>query len=83
MILFFKMLFPVSSEESSLQRCKFQISVETVKPFGCTKQFCILQLQISYCVDLIMVTITRHVFIHSFQMEHQLENLPILVMRKI
>ena len=33
-------------EKSSLQRCKFQIYVETVKPFGCTKQLCILQLHI-------------------------------------
>ena len=26
--------FSVSFEESSLQRCKFEILVETVKPFG-------------------------------------------------
>ena len=36
-------------EESTLQRCQFQISVESVKPFAFTKQFCILQLPISYC----------------------------------
>ena len=30
---------------------KFQISAETVKSFGCTKQFCILQLPIPYCVS--------------------------------
>ena len=42
-----------------------------VQPFWCTKQFCILQLPISYCVSLIMVTIlTRHVFINIFQMKH-------------
>ena len=41
--------------------------VETVKPFGCTKQFCILQLPISYCESLIMVTTTSHVFIHKYQ----------------
>ena len=41
-------------------------------PIGCTKQFCIglLQLPISYCVSLIMVTITRHIFINIFQTEH-------------
>ena len=31
-------------EESSLQICNFKFSVETVQPFGRTKQFCILQL---------------------------------------
>ena len=49
---------------------EFEISVETVKPFAYTKQICILQLPISYCVSLIMVTITRHIFINIFQMEH-------------
>ena len=34
------------------------------------EQFCILQLPISYCVSLIMVTITRHIFIDIFQTEH-------------
>ena len=63
-------LFSVSFEESSLQRCKFQISVETVKPFGCTKQFCILRLSVSYCVSLIMVSITRQGFTNIFQTEH-------------
>ena len=36
-VLFFKIEFSVSFEKSSLQGCKFKISVETVKPFGCTK----------------------------------------------
>ena len=40
-----------------------------VKSFGCTKQFCILQLPKRYCVSLIMVTITRHMFINIFRME--------------
>ena len=62
--------FSFSFEESSLQRCKFQISVETVKLFGFTKQFCILQLPISYRVSLLMVTMTRYVFINIFQTEH-------------
>ena len=43
---FFNIKFSVSFEESSLQKCVFKISVETVRPFGCTKQFCILQLPI-------------------------------------
>ena len=51
-------------------KLKFKISVETVKPFGCSKQVCILQLPIPYCVSIIMVTLTRHVFINIFQMEH-------------
>ena len=59
----------VSLEELSLQSCKFKIWVETVKLFDCTKQVCVLQLPISYCVTLIMVTITRHVFINIFQTE--------------
>ena len=64
----FQIYFSVSFEESSLQRCKSEISVETVKLFRCKKQFCILQLPVSYCVSLID-TITRHIFINIFQME--------------
>ena len=37
---------------SSLQRCQFKILVETIKPYGCTKQFCIFQLPISYSLSL-------------------------------
>ena len=72
MVLFFKIEFSLSFEESSLQRCKFEILDETVKPFGCWKQFCALQLPISYLayLSLIMVTISRHIFINIFQMEH-------------
>ena len=70
MVLFSKFSSLISFEESSLQRRKFQIITETIKPFGFTNQFCILQLPISYCVSLIMVTITRHVFTNIFQMEH-------------
>ena len=54
---------------ASLQRCNFQISVEAIKLLECTKQFCILQLPISYCVGLIMATITKHIFINIFQMK--------------
>ena len=62
----FSFLFHLNNHHSN----KFQILVETDKPFGCTKQFCILQLPISYCLSLIMVTITKHVFINIFQTEH-------------
>ena len=34
------------------------------------KQFCILQLPVSYGVGSVMITITRHVFINIFQMEY-------------
>ena len=54
---------------SSLQRCKSKISGESVNLFGCTMQFCTLQLPISYCVSFI-VTIIKHICIASFQMEH-------------
>ena len=40
------------------------------KPFGCRKQFCLLQLPICYCVSLIMVTITRRIFTNIFKLEH-------------
>ena len=49
----------------------FQILFVLVKPFGYTKRLCtgILQLRIAYCISLIMVTITSHVFINIFQKE--------------
>ena len=49
---------------------RFEISVEMVKLFEFIKQFCILHMSISYCVSLIMVTITRYVFNNIFQTEH-------------
>ena len=60
-----------SNQRSGLQSKikKKKKIVKTVKQFGCTKQFCILQLPVSYCVSLIMITITRHIFINIFQME--------------
>ena len=54
MVLFFKIYFSVSFEESSLQRCKSKILVEMVKPFGYRKHICILQLPIPHCVNLIL-----------------------------
>ena len=64
------MLFSVSFKESLLQRSKFKNSVETVNPFVITMHFCILQLPISYCVSLTMVTITSYGFINIVQTEH-------------
>ena len=69
-VLFFRIKLSILFDESLLQRYKFKISVETVKSFGRTKQFCIMQLPISYCAILIVVAITRHVFINFFQTEH-------------
>ena len=65
---FLKNWFSASFEESFLQIWKYKIWVKTVKLFRYTKQFCDLQLPISCCVSLIMVT--RHVFISIFQTEH-------------
>ena len=82
-VLFFKIKLSVSFEESSLQRCIFQISVEMVKPFGCKKQFCILQLPISYCVSLIMVYIlkTKPFSDVKFAMDYK-KNMSFLVIAK-
>ena len=46
----FQNLVFISFEELSLYSCKFKISDETVKQFGCKEQFCILQLPIFYRV---------------------------------
>ena len=59
---FSKFSFLIHFDESLLQSCKFEILVETVKPFGCMKQFCVLQLPISYTCVSSNVTITRHIF---------------------
>ena len=61
-ILFFKIEFSFVCWKSLLIRSKSKISVESVKPFGCTKQLCKLQLPILYCASLVMVTITDHIF---------------------
>ncbi len=52
-----------SNDASPPKKSCFQISVKTVKRF-------ILQLPIPYCVRLIMVTITSHIFINIFQTVH-------------
>ena len=57
---FFLIKFHVSFEESSLQRCKFEISVKTVKPFIWSKQFCVLQLRIFYYVKLTLCNYGYH-----------------------
>ena len=69
-LFFSKFSFLFHFKESSLQSYKFKIWVKPVKPFGCTKQFCVFQLPTFYCVSLITVTITRHVFINIFQTEY-------------
>ena len=61
-------LVSVSFEEPSLQRRKFQIWIEMIKPFNVRSNFV-------YCSGLllsklIMITITRHVFINIFQTKH-------------
>ena len=63
-----KLHVPVSFEESSLQGCKFKISVKTGKPFVCSSNFVYCSC-LPYCVSLIMVTITGHIFINFFQMK--------------
>ena len=53
-----------------------KISVETIEPFGCTKQ--IMHNAVAYillynCISLIIViTVNRHIFINIFQTEHLL-----------
>ena len=46
----------------------FKILVETVKPFGCTKQFCDMQLAVDYILlcKLEIVFITRQIFIFKW-----------------
>ena len=51
-----------SNDASSPKKSWFKISVKSVKPFGHKKRLHILQLPIPYCVSLIMVTITSHIF---------------------
>ncbi len=48
----------------------FQISFKSVKPFGHKKRLRISQWPIPYCVSLIMVTITSHIFMNIFQTVH-------------
>ena len=66
-----------SNDALSPKKSWFQISVKAVKPFGCKKRLCILQLQIlCYCIShtctvwLVMVTITSHIFINIMQTVH-------------
>ena len=66
-VLFFKIKFSASYEESSLRRCEFQISVEMVKPFARTKQFCkafacIVLCKLNYGTRGLWLP-TRHFFI--------------------
>ncbi len=59
-----------SNDASSPKISWFQISFESVLPFGHKKRLSILQWSIPYCVSLIMVTITSHIFINIFQTVH-------------
>ncbi len=59
-----------SNDASPPKKCWFQISVKSVKWFRYKKRLCILQLPIPYCLSLIMVTITSHIFINIFQTVH-------------
>ncbi len=59
-----------SNDASSTKKTWFQIFVKSVKPFGYKKRVCILQLLIPYCVSLIVVIITSHIFVNIFQTEH-------------
>ena len=61
--------FSTLNDRSSHQRSWFQISVKSVKPFGCTKRLRISRLPISCYVSLIMVIITSHIFTNIFQTE--------------
>ncbi len=77
MILLLKMPGPISqngifysNDASSPKISWFQISFKSVEPFGHKKRLRISQLPIPYCVSLIMVTITSHIFINIFQMVH-------------
>ncbi len=47
-----------------------KISFKSVKPFGHNKRLHILQFLIPYCVSLIMVIVTSHIFINIFQTVH-------------
>ena len=51
-------------------RFQFQISVEVVQPFWFYKQFCISQLPVIICVNLIMVTIIRYIFTDISKFKH-------------
>ncbi len=59
-----------SNDASSPKISWFQISFKSVKTFGHKRRLHILQLPIPYCVSLIMVTITSHIFINIFQIVH-------------
>ncbi len=59
-----------SNDASSPKKSWFQIPVKSIKPIGCKKRMRILQLPTPYCVSLIMVTITNHIFINIFQTVH-------------
>ena len=60
----------VSFEESSHQRCKFKISVDGQAILIYQANLYIAVVYILLCISIIMVTITRHIFINIFRREH-------------
>ena len=60
-------LFHLNNHHSKTENVTFWL--KRPKPFAWrrTNQFCILQLPIFYCVSLVVVTITRHVFISLWE----------------
>ncbi len=54
-----------SNDASSPKKSWFQISVKSVKLFGCKKRLRILQLPIPYCVNLSMVIIIWHMTVNK------------------
>ena len=64
----FSSLFYLKNHHSKDVNFKFQLKRSS--RLDIRSNFFILQLPISYCVSLIMVTITRQVFTNIFQMEH-------------
>ncbi len=56
-----------SNDASSLKKSWFKFQLNRFNRLDTRRDDIILQLPISYCVSLIMVTITSHIFISIFQ----------------
>ena len=59
-----------SNDASPPNKSWFQIWLKSVKQFGYKKRLCICDCLYLHCVSLIMVTITSHIFINTFQTVH-------------
>ena len=64
----FSFMFHLKNHHSKDVNLKFQLKWSCC--LDVRSNFVYLQLCISYCVSLIMVTITRHIFINIFETEH-------------